>query len=108
MASYGTWQQLAGSTEEWIDDIAIDRAANGATKARAFFTAKKRRFTLKHLMDATDRGALQTFYDSYRTAANTFTWSGDGASYTVLFESAPTISHLGSRWSEVTVRLVQQ
>jgi hypothetical protein len=108
VATYGTWGQLVGSTEEWVDDIVVDRAANGATKARAFFSAKKRRWTLKHLLTATEYGTLQTFYDTYRATANTFVWSGDGATYTVLFDGAPSVSHLGAMRSEVTVRLVQQ
>jgi hypothetical protein len=108
VAAYGTWGQLVGSTEEWIDDIQIDRAANGATKARAFYSAKKRRWTLKHLLTASELSALQSFYDTYRVSANTFVWSGDGTTYNVLFESAPTFNRLGSKFTEAQVRLVQQ
>jgi hypothetical protein len=108
MATYGTWGQLVGSTEEWVDDIAIDRAVNGGAKARAFFTAKKRRWTLRHVLTEAELGALQTFYDTYRTSANTFTWSGDGTSYTVIFDGAPSLTPTGSRMTEVQVRLVQQ
>lgn len=113
MATYGSFSQLITSTEEGIDDIKIDRAANGAVKARAFFSGRKRRWTLRHLLNATDLATLLSFYDSYRTTANTFTWVRDGTSYTVLFEGPPQYDVVKPGATTVglfavTVRLVQQ
>jgi hypothetical protein len=114
VATYpSTYLQLVGSSEEGVDDIKIDRATNGAVKARAFFTARKRRFRLKHALNATDLNALLTFYDTYRTTANTFTWVRDGTSYTVLFEEPPQYETLKPGGTTVglfavTVKLVQQ
>jgi hypothetical protein len=114
MATYpSTYLQLVGSTEEGIDDLKVDRSVNGATKVRAFFTARKRRWKLKHLLTATDLNALLTFYDSYRTTANTFNWVRDGASYTVLFEGPPQYQVVKPGLTtvglfDVTVTLVQQ
>lgn len=108
MATYPSFGQLVGSTAEWVDDLQIDRAVNGSAKVRAFYTAKKRRFVLKHVLSKADVGTLQTFYDTNRLAANTLTWSADGVSYTVLFDGAPRVTPHGSVYSDVEVRLVEQ
>lgn len=108
MATYPSLAQLVGSTAEWVDDLQVDRAVNGSAKARAFYTAKKRRFILRHILTSTDVGTLQTFYDTNRLAANSLTWSGDGVAYTVLFDGPPKVKPMGGLYSEVEVRLVEQ
>jgi hypothetical protein len=114
MATYpSTYLQLKDSTEEGVDGLQLDRAVNGSVKARAFFTARKRKWRLKHVLNATDLNALLSFYDTNRTAANTFTWVRDGASYTVLFEGPPQYETLKPGGTTVglfavTVNLVQQ
>ena len=108
MATYPSFGQLVGSTAEWVDDLQIDRAVNGSVKARAFYTAKKRRFVLQHLLNKADVGTLQTFYDTYRLVANTMTWAGDSVAYTVLFDGPPSVKPIGGPYSKVEVRLVEQ
>lgn len=109
MATYPAFPQLADSVEEWIDDIVVDRASNGGTKARSFFTTKKRRFVVRHILGATDASTLQTFYDTYKTAANSFYWEGDRQTYTVLFgPSGVRPRHLAGPYIEFTVELLQQ
>lgn len=108
MAAYPSFAQLMGSSEEILDDVQVDRAVNGSVKSRAFYSAKKRRFTLKHVLDNTDVNTLLSFYDSYRLSSNTFTWARDSTSYTVLFEAPPSVKALARGYNEVEVRLVQQ
>jgi hypothetical protein len=114
MATYSSsYLQLLGSTEESVDDLTIDRAVSGAAKARAFYTARKRKFRLKHVLNATDLNALLSFYDTNRTNANTFTWVRDGSSYTVLFDGPPQYETLKPGGTtvglfSVTVNFVQQ
>lgn len=114
MATYpSSYLQLKDSTEEGVDGIQLDRAVNGSVKGRAFFTARKRKWKLKHVLNATDLNALLSFYDTNRTAANTFTWVRDGASYTVLFEEPPQYEVVKPGLTtvglfSVTVKLVQQ
>jgi hypothetical protein len=113
MAALVAYAQLIGSTEDGVDDLKIDRAVNGSVKARAFYTARKRKWKLKHLLTATELNALLTFYDTYRTTANTFTWTRDGASYTVLFDEPPKYETVKPGATTVglfavTVSLVQQ
>lgn len=108
MATYPSFGQLVGSTEEWVDDLQIDRAVSGGVKARAFYSVKKRRFRLKHYLSTTDIGTLQTFYDTYRLAANSFVWAADGQTYTVLFDGAPRVTPTGTTYFNVEVALVEQ
>jgi len=107
MAAYPAHPQLIGSTEEWVDDITLDRAVGGGVKSRSFYGTKKRRFVLRHLLNVTDRGTFQTFYNNNRTAAVTLTWDGDGQAYTCLFESVkPT--PVDARLTAFEVHLVEQ
>ena len=108
MAAYPSLAQLVGSTEEWVDDVEVDRAVGGSTKARSFFPAKKRRFTIKHVLTAADRSTLQTFYNTNRALAVTLTWTGDSQAYTCLFEQAPRLDYIGGGLAKVEVRLVEQ
>jgi hypothetical protein len=108
MAAYPSFPQLIGSVEEWVDDVVLDRAVGGGVKSRSFFSAKKRRFLLKHTLDSTDRGTLQTFYDTNRALAITLVWAGNGQTYTCLFESAPKIEYLNGILANIEVRLAEQ
>ena len=108
MAAYPSFPQLVGSTEEWVDDIILDRAVGGGVKSRSFFAAKKRRFLVSHSLNATDRGTLQTFYNTNRALAITFVWNGDGQTYTCLFEEAPKIHYESGIWADIEVRLAEQ
>jgi hypothetical protein len=109
VAAYPSLTQLLNSTEEWVDDIVLDRAVNGTVKARAFFAAKKRRFVLQHDLSSTDRATLQTFYNTNRLLAVTLTWAADAQSYTCLFEGPPKINgYLGAGYASVTVVLAEQ
>ncbi len=113
MAAYPTLSQLASSSEEFVDDLVLDRATNGTVKARSFYSARKRRWKLKHVLSATDLATLLTFYDTNRLTANTFTWERDATSYTFLFDGPPQyeITRPGpaaSRLYTVTVEMVQQ
>lgn len=107
-ATYPTWPQLVGSTEEWVDGVVLDRAVAGGVKARSFFTAKKRKFTLKHLLNATDRSTLQTLYNTNRVLRVTFIWGGDKQSYTCFFDGPPKYDYVTPTLAKVEVRLVEQ
>ena len=109
MAAYpSSLAQLVGSTEEWIDDVDVDRAVGGGTKVRSFFSAKKRRFTLKHVLTNALRDSMETFYDTNRALAVTLTWAGDGHTYTCLFEGGPRLDYIGGGLMRAEVRLVEQ
>jgi len=82
-----------GSTEEWIDDVVADRTVNGAVKVRALYSGKKRKFLLRHLLNSSQRGTLQTFYDTNRLLVVTLLWPVDSVSYSCVFARAPRYSH---------------
>jgi len=117
MASYPGFKQLLGSSEEWVDDLVADRSVAGGVKVRAMFTARKRVFKLKHRLTTTEvftsfggstSNALDTFYDTNRLLAVTFTWAGDSTVYTCLFGRSPRITWDNVGLADVEVELWQQ
>ena len=105
MAAYPSFAQLVGSVMEVLDDRAVDRAVGGDARARAFYDAIKRRFTLVHRLKIADVATLLSFYQSNRLVSVTLTWSFDGATYTVLFEGPPRITPASGGDADVLVVL---
>ena len=84
MAAYPSIPFSFGSDAPIKDGIIVDRAMSGAGKARNLFTAKKRAFTLVHrAVSATDKGTLETFYDTNSALSVSLTWT-DGTARNVL------------------------
>lgn len=94
------------SDEEVLDDLQVFRASNGKARVHAFFTAPKKRFSIVwDSLTATDKGTIQTFYAANRLLTFTFTWVGDGVTYTCIFSGAPKYQVVaGGRWT-VTVKM---
>lgn len=107
-ATYPSFPQLVGSTQEFLDDVVVDQAVNGAVKVRGFFSGRKSRFVLKHHLVATDLATLLAFYDANRLLTVAMTWALDGNAYTCLFNGAPKVSPGDGTGSDVMVGLVQQ
>ena len=129
MQPYPDFAQFEGSVDTWIDDLQIDTAVNGATRARGFFTTRKREFTLKHRIDAVQRNTLATFYDANRFEAITLIWHGaitpyddpdlgviggytlqgyfvdDEPTFDCIFAEPPKFEFIGAGWTDVTVKL---
>ena len=107
--SYPAYAQSYDSREVRLQGRQIDRATNGVAKARSFFAAEKKTWTIVHpALTSAERTALESFYASNMLTTFSFVWNGDGATYTVMFgEQDPVYVPLpGSRW-QVTVSLVQ-
>lgn len=96
MASYPAFDQLLGSTHTPFDDLTIDRAIDGSAKGRRFYTTRKDRFMLKHLLTLAQRDTLLAFYDANWTLAIDFVWDGDRETYSnMLFSDVPKFTYLG-------------
>lgn len=110
MASYPSFhQRLEGSVKETLDDLVLDRAMNGALKARAYYSAVKFRFTVRHILTTAELATLQTFYNTNRLLTVTFTWERDSVAYTCLFEGPlKEVTYHRPDLIEVEVRLSQQ
>ena len=117
MAAYPSYPQLIDSREEWVDDLVADRSVSGGVKVRSMFTAKKRRFLLRHRLTkaqvytdylGTAANALQTFYDTNRALTVTMTWTPDATVYTCLFAGAPRVTWFSPNIADVEVELLQQ
>ncbi len=96
-----TYKASLESDETLRDDLAVDRASNGAVRVRAFYSAPRRSFVLRlGVLTAAEKATLETFYNTNRTATFSFVWDADGVSYTCVFAQAPKFKRLvGARWS---------
>ena len=84
MASYPSIPFVFGSDESIKDGVTVDRAMDGSGRARNLWTAKKRAYTLKHTaLTATQKGTLETFYDTNRAVPVSLTWT-DGTARDVI------------------------
>jgi hypothetical protein len=86
VAAYPTYAQLEGSEKVPRDDIRTEYATDGTMKQRSFYTTIKSDFVVKHLLSPANAITYRAFYADNRTAANTFVWSGDAATYDVRFK----------------------
>jgi len=103
--AYPSFDQMLKSTEQWIDDVAIDRSISLAARGRSFATAKKKGFTLIHQLTATQWATLETLYDANRILRVTLTWNRDGNSYVCFFNGPPKYVFLSPTVLDVTVML---
>lgn len=108
MASYPSFKQSMSSDEQTLDDIEIDRAVNGTPKLRAYYTARKKIFKIRHnYLLASEKTTLDSFYEANRLITFTFTWNADGVVYTCLFAGPIKYSPApAGRW-EAEVNMVQ-
>lgn len=101
MASYPATLLISdGSTMTQRDDLTVDRATNGAARVRAYFSARKREFVVRHAyITLAERNTLLSFYDSNRLLTVTLAWM-DGTTYTCVFSAAPkTEPVIGDLWN---------
>ena len=107
--SYPTLDTSYGSAEKVLAGRQIDRATNGAPKARVLFSAQKKVFNLVHPeITIAERATFDAFYAANQTNSFSFVWLGDGATYTCIFgEDEPQYIKVPvNRWT-ITVQLVQ-
>lgn len=108
MAAYPAFPQMVGGSDEaWVDDLTADRAVNGSVKVRAFYSEKKRVFTVAHVLTNTDLATLRTFYDANRLLPVDLTWVRDGQTYSCVFAGAPRISYIDRNLARVQVQLLE-
>lgn len=87
------------ATEAYVSDS----SEVGAARRRARFTRVLRRWSWTMVMSATQRAALDTFYETtLENGVLTFNWTHPitEVSYEVLFDSRPNIKHfIGTHYS---------
>jgi hypothetical protein len=101
--------QLLGSSHEKVDDLRLDRAADGTAYGRAFYSSVRDRFTLRHVLTIAQRDALLSFYAAHRTVAIDLTFQADWTTYTgLLFEGPPKFDYLALNRIQATVTMSQR
>jgi len=108
MATYPNFPILVESRITRVDGYEPRRATNGLLKVRKMMAGEQREFMLVHFLNKTDKGTLETFFQTNKTLDVTFNnWPGDATSYPVRFTAAPQFDQEGSYWYRATVRLSQ-
>jgi hypothetical protein len=107
MAQFPVFMFDSESTEEWIDDLQLDRATNGAARGRALYAARKLRIRAAYkALTTAQRAQIEAHYDAHRGADFAFVWRG--TTYTVAYpKDAIRFAQVGSFWNfYVTVEQV--
>jgi hypothetical protein len=98
------------TTEDYADDVRIDRAVDGTGRARSFYTGPKR------IINAALRGLspaqwseFDQFYRTNRATPFTIPWGqcGSQANLPVMFQSPPRHDFSSWAFSHVTFTLVE-
>lgn len=87
MASYPSLPILMTSDVQLEAGIQSDISTDGTLSTRAFFSGQPRRFTLRHVLTASELSTLLTFFDTNITTTVTISW--ESVSYDCLFLAAP-------------------
>ena len=90
--SYPIVTQVVGSLEIHNRGTKMDRSVSGRPRFRTWYTSDRREFTVVHDCDDTDKQALMSHYDDNYSQSFSFTWQGDGQTYTVQYKNAPTVT----------------
>jgi hypothetical protein len=109
MAVYPSFSQMTSSKEVQLMGREIDRATNGAPRARSFYSAPKKVFNIVHgTLTSAEKATLESFFAANALTTFNFVWAGDGNSYSVIFgnqdlQFAPAFN---VKWA-VNVQLLQ-
>ena len=107
--AYPAFNQLLDSSCGFLDDLVLDRAVNGAGRARSFYTTKKRAFDLRHKLTPSEFAQLVAFYDANKLFRVTLNWNPDGANYVCFFAGPPgKLEYETPTLVKVGVALVEQ
>lgn len=93
--AYPDYPQQLSSDMQWIDDRRFERSAAGTGRGRSFYTAKKRRFVVRHVLTDAQLADYETFYDTNRDEELLFSWCRDPDAtppWLVAYETVPQIS----------------
>jgi hypothetical protein len=89
-------------------DRQIDRATNGAARARVFYSTPKRTFDIEHAyLTAEQKATFDAFYNANLSASFAFVWPGDGVTYTCIFASDPTDTAHSGNYTSISVTLTE-
>ena len=89
-------------------DRVVDRATNGSARARIFYTSAKATFNVTHnSLTSAEKITFDTFYLTNLAVVFSYTFPGDGTTYTCLFGSEPTYTPVpGGRW-DINITLIE-
>lgn len=102
--AYPTYDIMIGASVAVDTGVQIERATNGSARGRSFFAAPKKRFRVAHVLNASQLTSFRAYIAAM--TSDSFTWPGDGLSYTVVLSGDPKEKPLGGGvYTEVELEL---
>jgi hypothetical protein len=98
--------QIEGTVVLALSGKDVYRSASGKPRVRTYYTAVREDVVIKHYLDETQRGTLESFYTTNQNIAFTFTYAADGDTYSCYFTSAPKFIPRTGGYYDVTVTAV--
>ncbi len=106
MAVYPNYDQEEGSYAVPDTGIRVDIATNGAPKAQRLYDQTRKAFVVRHRLTRADKDALVSWIETNLLNTFSFTWVGDNATYTCIFDENPyRVRPLLGGWFDVTVKM---
>ena len=105
MANYPSLSQLEGSKATTASGIRVDRAVSGKARAQSFYNDDVHTFMVRHIVNATEKGTLDTHYSGDKDNEFSLSWKADGNSYTVIYNGAPQYKPYKKDLYEAIVKL---
>jgi len=109
MATFPTFSQHVTTASKLLDDVRIDRAANGTARARVFYAAAKYEFdVVQAALTPAQRATLEAFYAANRLLTVDFVSDFTGATHTCFMEGPPEFMPLGANLYRARTKLVER
>lgn len=101
MATYPDIDQSFDSSVRQDGGVSLDEADDGSLRGRSAYAENMYDLEIIHpWISTTDKNTLLTFYDTNKTAVNTFTLDADGNDYSVVFVQPPAWKkHSATHWT---------
>jgi len=97
------------TTNQYQDDVKIERSVDGTGRARVFYTAPKTHINARLAsLTQTEFNQFESFYLTHRAQGFLLPWPPcSGATLGVMFLTAPSYTHDGNHLHTVTFELVE-
>jgi hypothetical protein len=98
------------TTDDFVDDVRIDRAVDGTGRARSFYSVTKTHISARlSSLTQTELNQFLGFYSTHRSVQFLLPWPPCGGSTTlpVMFATPPRFAHDGNHLHTVTFDLVE-
>lgn len=99
MATFPTVTHLDASSRSSSDGSVFDQAEDGVIRVRHMYASTVWNFSLTlGPLTSTDKDAVLSHYAGDKNSSFSYTWPGDGSSYTVVYKGRPQQEEARDAW----------